>query len=200
MRRALDNAIRNIGKAAGSDARDFCTMTLKLLNEKSADPLRFDIHMQWDYPLSTTEWDKDKYPNGVQDLPQEMREELRSGGKHKVQLNDRDKELIFWKSSMDMSLFQWRVDSKDGPFQHVIAASRIRCISKGLSSDLLKSANANGSATSKPKAGDCIVLQGPPSEEFPNGLELNIVCSSKKSRDSFYELLTEWRDAATYGF
>lgn len=66
------------------------------------DPTRFSVHQQWDYPLSLTLWDKDPYPNGVQDLPIDMREEIRAGGKFKLVVDDKIREVFYWRASFDM--------------------------------------------------------------------------------------------------
>eukprot|EP01053_Blabericola_migrator_P012968 Blabericola_migrator_1__12967@NODE_85_length_14814_cov_131_925612_g76_i0_p1_GENE_NODE_85_length_14814_cov_131_925612_g76_i0NODE_85_length_14814_cov_131_925612_g76_i0_p1_ORF_typecomplete_len2624_score585_46Arm_2/PF04826_13/13Arm_2/PF04826_13/13Arm_2/PF04826_13/0_17Arm_2/PF04826_13/0_13Arm_2/PF04826_13/20Arm_2/PF04826_13/2_4e02Arm_2/PF04826_13/1_1e03Arm_2/PF04826_13/1Arm_2/PF04826_13/5_6e05KAP/PF05804_12/9_8e02KAP/PF05804_12/0_005KAP/PF05804_12/34KAP/PF05804_12/35KAP/PF05804_12/3_4e02KAP/PF05804_1 len=198
MRKALDLAVQQIGGAGG--ARSFCDLTLKLLNERSADPQRFEITVTWDYPMELTWWDKDKYPNGVQDLPVEMKEELRTGGKFKTVTAEGNKEILHWKSSMDLLLLNWRIDPKEGPWQHSVAISRICAINRGLASNTLRQAHENGSPTSRPREGECLVLQGPPTDDFPSGVEINLLCGMKRSRDKAYELFSEWREAAAFGF
>eukprot|EP01056_Protomagalhaensia_sp_Gyna25_P004075 Protomagalhaensia_sp_Gyna_25__4074@NODE_368_length_3686_cov_69_254730_g250_i1_p1_GENE_NODE_368_length_3686_cov_69_254730_g250_i1NODE_368_length_3686_cov_69_254730_g250_i1_p1_ORF_typecomplete_len435_score80_55Mito_fiss_reg/PF05308_11/0_17VATPase_H_N/PF03224_14/0_21PRIMA1/PF16101_5/3_3_NODE_368_length_3686_cov_69_254730_g250_i123823506 len=199
MRKNLDVAIQQIGGAGG--VKSFCDLTLKLLNERSADPARFEIHMQWDFPLEMTWWDKDKYPNGVQDLPNEVKEELRAGGKFKTVVNGEGaKEVLHWRSSMDLLMLNWRVDPREGPWQHSIAISRICGIYRGLATSTLKQAYDNGSPTSRPRENECLVLQGPPTEDFPNGVEINLLCGMKRSRDRAFELFSEWREAAAFGF
>eukprot|EP01054_Gregarina_sp_Poly1_P008217 Gregarina_sp_Poly_1__8216@NODE_477_length_8073_cov_152_830877_g386_i0_p1_GENE_NODE_477_length_8073_cov_152_830877_g386_i0NODE_477_length_8073_cov_152_830877_g386_i0_p1_ORF_typecomplete_len2623_score466_04KAP/PF05804_12/4_4e02KAP/PF05804_12/1_9KAP/PF05804_12/0_0024KAP/PF05804_12/17KAP/PF05804_12/3_3e02KAP/PF05804_12/5_2e02KAP/PF05804_12/0_00038KAP/PF05804_12/0_014Arm_2/PF04826_13/0_05Arm_2/PF04826_13/2_5Arm_2/PF04826_13/77Arm_2/PF04826_13/2e03Arm_2/PF04826_13/5Arm_2/PF04826_13/7_6e02Arm_2/PF04826 len=199
MRKALDVVIQQISSAGG--VKSFCDLTLKLLNERSADPSRFEIHVQWDFPLAMTWWDKDKYPNGVQDLPPEMKEELRSGGKFKTVLGpDGAKEILYWKSSMDLLMLNWRVDPKEGPWQHSVAISRVCGINRGLASNTLRQAYDNGSPTSRPRENECLVLSGPPTEEFPTGLEINLLCGLKRTRDKAFDLFAEWREAAAFGF
>ncbi|EZG69329.1 putative anonymous antigen-1 [Gregarina niphandrodes] len=196
MRRNLDVANQKLG----SGAKPFCELTLKLLNERSADPSRFEIHQQWTYPLEITQWNKDKYPNGVQDLPNEWKEELRAGGKLKTITSGKEKEVLHWKSSMDLECLQWRIDPKEGPYKHSIAISRVCSIARGLRSTTLQHAHEIGSPTSKPREGESIVLRGLPCEDFPDGVEINILCGTKRSRDKFFELITEWREAAAFGF
>lgn len=69
---------------------------------ESLDPTRFAAHQQWDFPFELTAWDENAYPNGVQDLPLDIREEIRSGGRFKVLLDERTREVFHWRASLDM--------------------------------------------------------------------------------------------------
>lgn len=193
MRRSLDLASQKLK----GNAKAFCDLTLKLLNEKSADPTRFAIHIQWNYPLDWTMWNVDKYPMGVQDLPEEWKQELRLGGKYKMILNG-EREFFGWRASPDLLLFIWR--EKENGQENRVEIAKISNISKGLASESLRLANERGSPTSKPREYECLTLSAAASEKFPNGLELNIACTTKRARDRMWELMVEWREAAAFGF
>eukprot|EP00917_Polyrhabdina_sp_WS-2016_P004717 GHVP01010878.1.p1 GENE.GHVP01010878.1~~GHVP01010878.1.p1 ORF type:complete len:1102 (-),score=199.83 GHVP01010878.1:3916-6732(-) len=176
-------------------ANDFCSLTRQMLEEKRGDPEIFADHMQWDFPFDLTEWNNDPYPNGVQDLPQEIREKIRKGDKIKTLKPDGEKETLWWKASMDMEMFQWRVDPKEGRYPDAIGVSRFRNISRGPDHPLLAEALKKGKVSESSIA----ALSGE-SPDYPAGVAIPIVAGSKKDRDKFLYMITEWRDAATMGF
>lgn len=52
--------------------------------------------------FSITQWNVDPYPNGVHDLPANVKDALRKGGKLKVYIGEKDAEEIKWRSSQDL--------------------------------------------------------------------------------------------------
>eukprot|EP00380_Ascogregarina_taiwanensis_P021789 284816275_3 len=46
----------------------------------------------------------------------------------------------------------------------------------------------------------CCTLIALAAPGLPEGAELHIVCGTRRARDRFVALISEWRDAATYGF
>lgn len=45
-----------------------------------------------------------------------------------------------------------------------------------------------------------LCIYGPPTEDFPEGLELPIKTKTQKERDAFVDLIVLWRDAASYNY
>lgn len=88
------------GRAIGVES---ISMYLKFIAEKDLDPKKFQVGAQWDYPLNLTEWNKDPYPNGVQDLPPEIKKELREGGKARIVTDAKTRLPFCWKSSQDLT-------------------------------------------------------------------------------------------------
>ncbi|KAH0484910.1 MAG: uncharacterized protein KVP18_004735 [Porospora cf. gigantea A] len=195
LRESLDLAC-SMMKDKGNKEKSFCSFTAALVNERSIDPDRFAPHSQWEYPLSLTLWDKDKYPNGVQDLPTEMRDVIRQGNKCKTQIDQKTKDVFHWKASLDMTQIEWRIDPKEGPFPYSCAVSALKLIAKGTQSQLLKDLKGDSKLFNK----RCMVVSGPPVDGFPSGFEWNLIFATPMSRDKFYDLLSEWREAATFGF
>lgn len=76
---------------------------LFLLLGKDSDPSKFESYTRWDYPLELTQWNLDPYPNGVQDLPAEVKTELREGGKAKLVVDPVQRSPFIWKSSQDLT-------------------------------------------------------------------------------------------------
>jgi len=48
-------------------------------------------------------------------------------------------------------------------------------------------------------ASHALALTGPPTEDKPEGVQLNLVFGSSKARNAFFDLAADWRDAAAYG-
>eukprot|EP00923_Selenidium_pygospionis_P001038 GHVN01001571.1.p1 GENE.GHVN01001571.1~~GHVN01001571.1.p1 ORF type:complete len:2595 (+),score=325.02 GHVN01001571.1:17885-25669(+) len=162
---------------------------------KSGD---FTNGVMYPFALTLSEFDKDPYPNGVQDLPKEMKDILRKGErKLKVLVDEKSRENWFYRSSQDLQALQWKV-GKEKDFINAVAIVRIKNVSKGLNCEVLRKANKR-----EPRnvfAQVCLTIFGPPTEEFPNGLELALKAKTKKERDEFVEMMVAWRDAATYGY
>eukprot|EP00923_Selenidium_pygospionis_P019890 GHVN01034600.1.p1 GENE.GHVN01034600.1~~GHVN01034600.1.p1 ORF type:complete len:2578 (+),score=454.78 GHVN01034600.1:733-7734(+) len=150
------------------------------------------------FALSLSEFDKDPYPNGVQDLPKEIKDILRKGErKLKVFIDEKTRENWVYRSSQDLQALQWKV-GKEKDFNSAVPVVRIKNVSKGLSSELLKKANKREPRNVFPQV--TLAIYGPPTEECPNGLELSLKAKTKKERDEFVEMMVAWRDAATYGY
>lgn len=154
-----------------------------------------DTILTFDFSLS--EFDKDPYVNGVHDLPQNVKEALRTGGQYKIYHKSDKRTLFKWKASQDLGTLEWTVgDNLDRIFK--ISVVRIKNISKGLVHPLLKAANKYEPRKVNSKVVLCVY--GPPTEDFPEGLELPIKTKSNKERDAFADLLILWRDAASYNY
>ncbi|EUD68706.1 hypothetical protein C922_01106 [Plasmodium inui San Antonio 1] len=171
-------------------------LTLDAMNS-SEDPLDAfkDTLLIFDFNLS--EFDKDPYVNGVHDLPSNVKDALRKGGVNKIYHNSDKREPFKWKASQDLGTLEWTIgDNADHIFK--ISVIRIKNISKGLVHPLLKVANKREPRKVNAKVTLCIY--GPPTEDFPEGIELPIKTKTQKERDAFVDLLVLWRDAASYNY
>ncbi|SBS86760.1 conserved Plasmodium protein, unknown function [Plasmodium malariae] len=170
--------------------------TLDAMNSEE-DPLDAfkDTLLTFDFNLS--EFDKDPYVNGVHDLASNIKDSLRKGGSCKIYHNSDQRKPFKWKASQDLSTLEWIIgDDSDHIFK--ISVVRIKNISKGLAHPLLKASNKREPRKVNAKVTLCIY--GPPTEDFPEGLELPIKTKTQKERDAFVDLLVLWRDAASYNY
>ncbi|CRH00742.1 conserved Plasmodium protein, unknown function [Plasmodium relictum] len=171
-------------------------LTLNAMNS-AEDPLDAfkDTLLIFDFSLS--EFDVDPYVNGVHDLPSNIKDTLRKGGSCKIFYNSDQRQAFKWKASQDLSTFEWTVgENLENIFK--ISIVRIKNISKGLSHPTLKACNKREPRKVTTKVTLCVF--GPPTEEFPNGLELPIKTKTQKERDAFVDLIVLWRDAASYNY
>eukprot|EP00917_Polyrhabdina_sp_WS-2016_P018089 GHVP01039040.1.p1 GENE.GHVP01039040.1~~GHVP01039040.1.p1 ORF type:complete len:2570 (-),score=521.82 GHVP01039040.1:59-7732(-) len=164
---------------------------------KTDDPEQFQSISNFDYDLFKSKWNDEKYPNGPQDLPENIKAKIVAGGVAQNALDATKKGEFHWKSSLDLMLIQWKFGVNDGTFSDMIGVSRIRQISMGHHSQALKQAVAKDNTLS---AGNVCVIYGPATDKFPEGIELNLKFPSQQKRDQFVGDLGEWREAATFGF
>eukprot|EP00922_Rhytidocystis_sp_ex-Travisia-forbesii_P027352 GHVS01040084.1.p1 GENE.GHVS01040084.1~~GHVS01040084.1.p1 ORF type:complete len:2151 (+),score=222.55 GHVS01040084.1:985-7437(+) len=181
---------------ASKQIRVQCTATLTALN-KSEDPFLAFEDTRLDYDLALSEFDIDPYPNGVQDLPSDIKQNLRKGAKYTICLPGNEKEDIVWRASQDLHALEWQT-GKEKDFPNRVPMVRLRSFTKGLTNDILKEANKK--EPRKVTALLCMSVYGPASEDYPNGLCLPIKTKTKKDRDQFVDWLVMWRDAATYSY
>lgn len=198
LRELLEDVAAKIPRKA-VQLKDLCITTAKLFaDRKDPDPKKFEPLVTWDFPLELTDWKKNPYPNGVQDLPMDVRKALREGSRAKIVHDAKVRYPFWWRSSQDLALFQWKTtDEADVPYNYHVPITRIRGITRGLATPFLESA---ASKDRKLDARVCLVIFGPPTEDSPNGVELNLKLKSRKERDQLWSLLCDWRDAAAYGF
>lgn len=168
-----------------------------LLIPADKDPMDAFANCNLEFSFGATFWDQDPYPNGVHDLPSAVKDFLRKGGRFKVFLGDKDREEMKWRSSQDLNAFEWSAGN-DTEFSNRVPIVRIRNVSKGLSHPALQKAAKREMRKMTPKL--CLCICGPPTEDNPNGLELPIKTKSQKERDTFVEMMIQWRDAAAYNF
>lgn len=194
---SLETAANAIPKKTAGEIRDIAILTHKLLAEKDYDPQKYASLVQWDYDLSVTGWNVTQYPNGVQDLPPDVKKQLREGGRGKLVVDAKTRVPFWWKASQDLMRLQWRLsDDQTASYNHQFPVARLRAVNTGLATPLLESA---GAKDRKVDAKVCLVIIGPASEDAPSGLELNIKMKSRKERDALWQAMVEWKDAATYG-
>nr|CEL69917.1 TPA: anonymous antigen-1, putative [Neospora caninum Liverpool] len=191
----------SVGKMATKKAeekalKESCAMTLEAATS-GADPFDAFSKTVTELDFKFTEWNVDPYPNGVHDLPSNVKEALRKGGKMKVFLPGKESEEIKWRSSQDLNVFEWCMGN-DTDFNNRIPIVRIRNVAKGLVHPALQAAAKKEPRKITPKFTLC--LFGPPNDDFPNGVELPMKAKTQKERDSFVEMMVQWRDAATYNF
>ncbi|GFE55318.1 hypothetical protein BaOVIS_027220 [Babesia ovis] len=142
-------------------------------------------------------WNVDPYPHGTHDLPEPVKQALRTGGRVKGYIRDNPKRVgIRWRSSQDLSYLEWGPEEEEFPYR--IAVRRIRNIARGLRHPILEAANAK--EPRKVTNNTCFCILGSATEDFPDGFALPIKCKSLKERDAIVELLVQWRDAATYNY
>lgn len=67
------------------------------------NPKKYELAVQSEFPLELTEWDKEPYANGVQDLPQHVKSILRLGGKAEMVIDANMRIPFVWKSSNDLT-------------------------------------------------------------------------------------------------
>ncbi|SBS84940.1 conserved Plasmodium protein, unknown function [Plasmodium ovale curtisi] len=170
--------------------------TLEAMNS-AEDPLDAfkDTLLIFDFSLS--EFDKDPYVNGVHDLQPNVKDSLRKGGMCKIYHNSDKRKPFKWKASQDLGTLEWTIGD-DSDHIYKISVVRIKNISKGLAHPLLKASNKREPRKVNAKVTLCIY--GPPTEDFPEGLELPIKTKTQKERDAFVDLLVLWRDAASYNY
>eukprot|EP00915_Cephaloidophora_sp_WS-2016_P000092 GHVH01000169.1.p1 GENE.GHVH01000169.1~~GHVH01000169.1.p1 ORF type:complete len:2681 (+),score=460.81 GHVH01000169.1:104-8146(+) len=200
MRKGLKEAFQKMGKDH-KEIQRFAEKTYSLLNLKSMDPNVWREHMQWDYPWHLTNYDADKYPNGVQDLPQDMIETIRTGDKVKILLREgaaEKKNTFWWEASGDLLMLKWRIDALDGQKTKSENISSFGRLSKDMAHSEYYKPQLD--AGKKPSNSSALVLISPrPTEDSPNGRNFTLQFATKGQRDKFYDLLNEWREAAAYG-
>jgi hypothetical protein len=112
-------------------------------------------------------------------------------------------------------MFQWEESkTKTSSYSHRIPINSIRIISRGINTKVLQSCAAKDrkglfffslifhtltNFYSLVNANVCLSISGPVTENFPNGVELNLKMKTKNERDQLLNLLCEWRDAAIHG-
>ncbi|GAW81639.1 hypothetical protein, conserved [Plasmodium gonderi] len=171
-------------------------LTLTAMNF-TGDPLEAFQKSLLIFDFSLSEFDKDPYVNGVHDLSSNIKDALRKGGICKIYHNSDKRKPFKWKASQDLATLEWTIgDDSDHLFK--ISVVRIKNISKGLAHPSLKAGNKREPRKVNAKVTLCIY--GPPTEDFPEGLELPIKMKSQKERDAFVDLLVLWRDAASYNY
>eukprot|EP00920_Eleutheroschizon_duboscqi_P034335 GHVT01082512.1.p1 GENE.GHVT01082512.1~~GHVT01082512.1.p1 ORF type:complete len:1288 (-),score=358.80 GHVT01082512.1:657-4220(-) len=149
------------------------------------------------FDFGWSQWDRDPYPNGVQDLSTEAKEWLRAGHRFKVYTAaDKDKNDVKFRASLDLNSFEWQIGEGTTEYSNRMAIVRIKAVHKGLAHPLLK--EANKAAPRKVPASVCFVVTGPATEDVPTGLELPMRCKNQKERDEALDMLMMWRDAASY--
>ncbi|EDO05668.1 uncharacterized protein BBOV_IV000700 [Babesia bovis T2Bo] len=142
-------------------------------------------------------WNVDPYPHGTHDLPEAVKQGLRTGGRVKGYIRDNPKRVgIRWRSSQDLNYLEWGPEEEDYPYR--IAVRRIRNIARGLRHPILEAANAK--EPRKVTNNTCFCIMGSATEDFPDGFALPIKCKNIKERDAVVELLVQWREAATYNY
>lgn len=178
---------------------DFLLQWRAILEGDTGEAMRRYASYETDF--SWTNWHKDPYPNGVHDLP--IKEELRAGGRFKIVVDEKTRDSFFWRANQTLALFQWRIEKEktietEGKpimeFTAGVPVSKISGVTKGLGNELLrKAAKRQRGLTSDV----CFVIQGPPTEEYPNGFDFGLKCKSKAERDRFVEWLIEWKEACS---
>eukprot|EP00921_Rhytidocystis_pertsovi_P020754 GHVQ01033093.1.p1 GENE.GHVQ01033093.1~~GHVQ01033093.1.p1 ORF type:complete len:2566 (+),score=376.05 GHVQ01033093.1:821-7699(+) len=179
--------------AAQKAAKATTELTLKAL-QSNADPFEAYEGSLVKFDLALTEYNVDPYPNGVQDLPADMKTILRKGGKMKM-LGNSDKEQLVWRASQDLHAFEWLIGAEK-EFSNRLPITRVKQIGKGLCNEALKAGHKKESRKVTQAVSLC--LFGPASEEHPSGLALNLLTKNAKERNAFVEMVVTWRDAATY--
>lgn len=171
-------------------------LTLEAMNSAD-DPLEAFKNTLLIFDFNLSEFDKDPYINGVHDLASNIKDCLRKGGQSKIYYQSDQRLLFKWKASQDLNTLEWTIgDDTERVFK--ISVVRIKNISKGLSHPILISANKREPRKVSAKVTLCIY--GPPTEDFPEGLELPIKTKTQKERDAFVDLIVLWRDAASYNY
>lgn len=155
----------------------------------------------YDTDFSITQWYRDPYPNGVHDLL--IKEELRTGGRLKVIVDEKTRDSFFWRANQTLALFQWRIEKDKNvetegkpilEFNAGVPVSKISCIVKGLGNEILRKAAKKQRGLSHDL---CFALQGPATEDFPNGFDFGIKCKTKAERDQFVSWMLDWREACS---
>ncbi|ORM40400.1 uncharacterized protein BXIN_1862 [Babesia sp. Xinjiang] len=149
------------------------------------------------FNFALSEWNVDPYPHGIHDLPEPVKQTLRTGGRVKGYIRDNPTRVgIRWRSSQDLNFLEWGPEEEEFPYR--IAIRRIRNIARGLRHPVLEAANAK--EPRKVTNNTCFCILGSATEDFPEGFTLPIKCKNIKERDAIVELMVQWRDAATYNY
>lgn len=139
-------------------------------------------------------WDVDPYPNGVQDLPQAVKDALRKGDKCTMITNDLSRVSSKWRSTQDLNCLEWGPEESNYPNR--VPILRIKNIASGIKSPILEGASRRDSRKVTQRTSACIICA--PTVEFPEGISISLLFKGQKQRDEMVELLTQWRDAASY--
>lgn len=155
----------------------------------------------YDFPVTTVDFNKDMYPNGVHDLNQQIKKKIRRGGKCQFIYIDNEKggtdpslQTIYWKSSSDLSQLVVVTDKKTTNTETRIPVSRLRVIDRGLNGTTLVRQYAT---ELKLWAGSTCSLVASPAPGLPDGVELVLVFPTRFHCRKFYYRLREWQCAAT---
>eukprot|EP01053_Blabericola_migrator_P007079 Blabericola_migrator_1__7078@NODE_358_length_9448_cov_212_227694_g286_i0_p1_GENE_NODE_358_length_9448_cov_212_227694_g286_i0NODE_358_length_9448_cov_212_227694_g286_i0_p1_ORF_typecomplete_len2266_score432_97KAP/PF05804_12/16KAP/PF05804_12/5_1KAP/PF05804_12/1_7e08KAP/PF05804_12/4_8e02Arm_2/PF04826_13/4_8e03Arm_2/PF04826_13/1_1e03Arm_2/PF04826_13/5_7Arm_2/PF04826_13/0_095Arm_2/PF04826_13/3_2e06Arm_2/PF04826_13/2_1Arm_2/PF04826_13/4_9e03VATPase_H_N/PF03224_14/2_6e03VATPase_H_N/PF03224_14/1_1VATPase len=151
-------------------------------------------------PLELSQWHIDPFPDGVQSLPAEIKLKLRKGGRAEVYDSQGQRNLLLWKGSHDLVLFEWKVlplgskDEVDPQYPFNLAISRFSTIAPGINHPYF------GLTADSLHESRCCVLKGPGTPACPTGVNLCIKFKDSSSRDSFLQALSNWREACAFGF
>lgn len=195
---AVKTAISKIpGKDAPSkELKAICQATYNALS-KSDDPFVAFEGTKLDYDIGLSDYHVDPYPNGVQDLPSDVKAVLRKGSHFKLILPNLAREDITWRASQDLHVLEW-IQGQEKEYSNRVPIVRVRNIAKGLSNEVLQ--EAHNKEPRRITASLTMCIYGPASEEFSNGLSLSMKAKTKKDRDHFVEQILMWRDAASYNY
>ncbi|KAH0488812.1 MAG: hypothetical protein KVP17_000610 [Porospora cf. gigantea B] len=96
-----------------------------------------------------------------------------------------------------MTRLQWRWgDSKAGQFDDSIGASRIKTVAKQALSQWAQDLQQKGTI----KTDGFLLLMGGLTQQDRVPLEMVLKFKMRNQRDTLFEALSEWREAATFGF
>eukprot|EP00914_Ancora_sagittata_P011094 GHVO01021617.1.p1 GENE.GHVO01021617.1~~GHVO01021617.1.p1 ORF type:complete len:1477 (+),score=237.41 GHVO01021617.1:153-4433(+) len=149
----------------------------------------------WSFPLYLTGWAEEKYPNGVQSLPGDIKEKLRMGGTFYLMKADGSKEMKLWKSSHDLQCLCYR-SSNEARWSAMLPTGRITRIDTLNESGELRHIQR----IDKGPAGQYLALGFSPCRKAPAGTIMLCRFTSSSDRDAFLALIGAWREAATCGF
>eukprot|EP01054_Gregarina_sp_Poly1_P004505 Gregarina_sp_Poly_1__4504@NODE_241_length_10879_cov_245_316038_g212_i0_p1_GENE_NODE_241_length_10879_cov_245_316038_g212_i0NODE_241_length_10879_cov_245_316038_g212_i0_p1_ORF_typecomplete_len2605_score474_06KAP/PF05804_12/21KAP/PF05804_12/3_4KAP/PF05804_12/2_7e03KAP/PF05804_12/1KAP/PF05804_12/2_5e06DUF3361/PF11841_8/3_4e02DUF3361/PF11841_8/1_4e03DUF3361/PF11841_8/1_2e04DUF3361/PF11841_8/4_8e03DUF3361/PF11841_8/4_8e02DUF3361/PF11841_8/6_4e03DUF3361/PF11841_8/2_2e06Arm_2/PF04826_13/5_3Arm_2/PF0482 len=197
--RALSRTEKSLPRSAKLEARLINDVYAYLLGKYPQKT--FGQLAAWDFNIEISDWSKDKYPNGVQDLPFEIKDYLRTGGKLTlITETNLSGEDCLWRGSQDLLRFQWNPGRvpQAGNYSNAIGIGRARNITLGLQSALL--ATAHRQRRLSVTDSNTFTIHGPATEDSPMGLELCFRANSRKERDKLVDALKEWHEAAQYGF
>jgi len=206
--KTFSNAVKKLGNK-DKESKQFkgklerSVFAWRLIFEGEEGNVAFRRIATYDFDPEPTMWDMDPYPNGVHSLP--FKDELRTGGRLKIFVDEKNRDSFFWRANQTLTMFQWRIEKDKNvetegkpilEFSTGLPVYRIQAVMKGLSNDLLKSAHRKQFGVS---ADLCFSLQGPSTEDHPNGIDFSLKAKTKAERDEFVDWLVEWRDACSYG-
>lgn len=160
------------------------------------------------FPLTLTRYDKDPYPNGVQDLPKKIKEKIRKGADCSAFVlgtgddatpvvprgtcsSDWSLVAVQWRASYDILRFEWRLNHKT-LFVNSRAVERIRSVEQGIST-MVQTTKAS------PKPSRCCVLTFGSTPDSPTGDECTLVSATSKACCKFVLMAREWSKAAESG-
>eukprot|EP01071_Lankesteria_metandrocarpae_P001326 Lankesteria_metandrocarpae@DN1476_c0_g1_i1.p1 len=185
------------------DRYDYTISAWEALFDGALGSIAFRRLATYNFDFEITGWKVELYPNGVQDL--KNKSALREGGRIKIIEDEKNRSSFFWSANQTLSMFRWRVEKdKDNEDAHVtgeieytnfVPVSKLQAIVPGLSNNMLKLAAKKQKGLSQDL---CMSIQGPPTEDFPQGINLSLKAKSKAERDEFVTAVSNWREAARF--
>jgi len=109
-------------------------------------------------------------------------------------------ENFFWKSSLDMKHFMWRIAKQHNQNNYCERKTPITSMSLISCDPNISNVFADDIAAGKNIKGNYLTFNGEPTDEFPEGQQVTLKFSTSRGMDIFRTMLTDWREAATLGF
>merc|ERR1712137_495384 len=129
---------------------------------------------------------------------------LDAKGKLSAVIKDKDGKIInenfFWKGSLDLKQLQFRINRAMAVYnscERRVQITRLGMISRELE---YSEVYADDYKAGKKITGHFVIFSTTPDEDNPEGVNVTLKFSTEGGQNKMFNLLTDWREAATYGF